>query len=139
MEPNENYRPISLLCIISKDLESCVRITLNNHVKQFIIPLQHDLYRFCITQLLSSSAFSQNVDKKYSNRSYLPGLAWLRLSIPLITKLCFKSSNDTLLCWFTDHLSGEFEKWCLVQVTVSSFIGSSSGQPTWSSFICSLY
>ena len=63
MEPNENYRPISLLCIISKDLESCVRITLNSHVKQFIIPLQHDLYRFCTTQLLSSNAFSQYVDK----------------------------------------------------------------------------
>ena len=63
MEPNENYRPISLLCIISKDLASCVRITLNNHVKQFIIPLQHDLNRFCTTQLLSSNAFSQNVDK----------------------------------------------------------------------------
>ena len=78
----------------SKDLESCFRITLNNHVKQFIIPLQHDLNRFCTTQLLSSNAFSQNVDKKYSNRRYLPGLAWLRLSIPLITKLCFKSSND---------------------------------------------
>ena len=48
---------------ISKDLKSCFRITLNNHVKQFIIPLQHDLNRFCTTQLLSSNAFSQNVDK----------------------------------------------------------------------------
>ena len=63
MEPNENYRPISLLCIISKNLGSCVRFTLNNHVKQFIIPLQHDLNRFCTTQLLSSNAFNQNVDK----------------------------------------------------------------------------
>ena len=68
MEPNENYRPISLLCIISKDLESCVRITLNNHVKQFIIPLQHDLNRFCTTQLLSSNAFSQNVDKIFKQK-----------------------------------------------------------------------
>ena len=50
-------------CIISKDLGSCVRITLNNHVKQFIIPLQHDLNLFCTTQLLFSNAFSQNVDK----------------------------------------------------------------------------
>ena len=63
MEQTENNRPISLLCIISKDLGNCVRITLNNHVKQFIIPLQHDLNRFCTTQLLSSNAFSQNVDK----------------------------------------------------------------------------
>ena len=92
MEPNENYRPISLLCIISKDLESCVRITLNNHVKQFIIPLQHDLNRFCTTQLLSSNAFSQNVDKNIQTE--VISWTWLRLSIPLITKLCFKSSND---------------------------------------------
>ena len=74
MEPNENYRPISLLCIISKDLESCVRITLNNHVKQFIIPLQHDgksllHYTAAIFLCLQSKR-----GQKYSNRSYLPGL-----------------------------------------------------------------
>ena len=65
MEPNENYRPISLLCIISKVLERCVCITLNNHVKQFISPLQHDFLRnrFCTAQLLFANAFSQNLDK----------------------------------------------------------------------------
>ena len=41
MEPAENYRPISLLCILSKVLERCVCIKLYNHVKQFISPLQH--------------------------------------------------------------------------------------------------
>ena len=44
MEQTENNRPISLLCIISKDLESCVCITLNNHVKQFTSPLQYDFF-----------------------------------------------------------------------------------------------
>ena len=68
---------------------------------------------------------------------------WLRLSIPLITKLCFKSWNNMVrkaactLLWFTDYLNGGFGKCCLV--TVSSFIRSSSGQPTWSSSTCSLY
>ena len=114
MEPTENYRPISLLCIISKVLESCVCIKLYNHVKQFISPLQHGFLRnrFCTTLLLSANAFSQNLDKNIQTE--VISWTWLRLSIPLITKLCFKSSNDTLLCWFTDHLSGEFEKWCLV-------------------------
>ena len=65
VKPNENYRPISVLCIISKVLESCVCIKLYNHVKQFISPLQHGFLRnrFCTTQLLSVNAISQNLDK----------------------------------------------------------------------------
>ena len=65
MEPTENYRPISLLCIISKVFERCVCIKLYNHVKQFISPLQHGFLRnrFCTTQLLSVNAISQNLDK----------------------------------------------------------------------------
>ena len=65
VEPNENYRPISVLCIISKVLESCVYVKLYNHVKQFISPLQHGFLRnrFCTTQLLSANAFSQNLVK----------------------------------------------------------------------------
>ena len=64
-QQTENYRPISLLCIIWKDLERRVCIKLNNHVKQFISPLQHGFLRnrFCTTQLLSANAFSQNLDK----------------------------------------------------------------------------
>ena len=52
MEQTENNRPISLLCIISKDLESCVRITLNNYVKQFTSMTFCEI-GFCTTQLLS--------------------------------------------------------------------------------------
>ena len=66
MEQTENYRPISLLCITSKDLERCVCITLNNHVKQFISPLQHGFFPnlSCTTQLLSVfNAISQNLNK----------------------------------------------------------------------------
>ena len=56
MEQTENCRLVSLLCIISKNLERCVCIsTINNHVKQFISPLQHDFLRkrSCTTQRLS--------------------------------------------------------------------------------------
>ena len=66
MEQTENYRPISLLCITSKDLKRCVCIILNNHVKQFISPLQHGFFpnRSCTTQQLSVfNAISQNLDK----------------------------------------------------------------------------
>ena len=66
MEQTENNRPISLLCIISEDLKNCVCVTLNNHVKQFSSPLQHDFLqnRFCTTELLSVfNHISQNLDK----------------------------------------------------------------------------
>ena len=52
MEQTENNRPISLLCIISKDLESCVCITLNNYVKQFTSMTFGEI-GFCTAQLLS--------------------------------------------------------------------------------------
>ena len=79
MEQTENYRLVSLLCIISKNLERCVCIlTLNNHVKQFISPLQHDFLRnrSCTTQLLSVfNANGQNLDKNIQTEVvYLTGL-----------------------------------------------------------------
>ena len=52
MEQTENNRPISLLCIISKDLEGCVCITLNNYVKQFTSMTFCEI-GFCTAQLLS--------------------------------------------------------------------------------------
>ena len=95
-QQTENHRPISLLSIIRKDLERRVSVLnfMNNHVKQFISPLQHGFLRnrFCTTQLLSANAFSQNLDKNIQTE--VISWTWLRLSIPLITKLCFKSSND---------------------------------------------
>ena len=74
MEQTENNRPISLLCIISKDLESCVCITLNNYVKQFTSMTFCEI-GFCTTQLLSilMPCIGQNLEK-YSDRYYLLGL-----------------------------------------------------------------
>ena len=96
MEPTENYRPISLLRIISKVLERWVSIKLYNHGKQFISPLQHGFLRnrFCTTQLLSVNAISRNLDKNIQTEVIYLALTWLRLSILLITELYFKSSND---------------------------------------------
>ena len=62
MEQTENNRLISLLCIISKDLESCVCITLNNHVKQFTSPLQHDFLRNRLPHH-TTAIYGQNLEK----------------------------------------------------------------------------
>ena len=52
-EPAENYRPISLLPIVSKVLERCVFNCLYDHVNNLITPLQHGFLRnrACVTQL----------------------------------------------------------------------------------------
>ena len=54
---------------------------------------------------------------------------WLRLSIPMITKLCFKSSNDMV------------RKWRIWKVLSSNGLKFHREflRPTWSRFICSLY
>ena len=53
-EPVENYRPISLLPIISKVLERCVSRRFYDHVIHLITPSQHGFLRnrSCITQLV---------------------------------------------------------------------------------------
>ena len=78
-QQTENYSPISLLCIIWKDLERRVCIKLNNHVKQFINPLQHGFSlrnRSCTTQLLSVfNAISQKLDKNIETEVIILDLA----------------------------------------------------------------
>ena len=54
-EAAKNYRPISLLPIVSKVLERCVGNRFYNHLKDLISVLQHGFLpnRSCVTQLLS--------------------------------------------------------------------------------------
>ena len=65
-EPAENYRPISLLPIVSKVMERCVFNCLYDHVNNLITPLQHGFLRnhSCVTQLLSVlHTIGRNLDK----------------------------------------------------------------------------
>ena len=50
----ENYRPISLLCVVSKVLERCVLNKLRDHLLGVVISTQHGFLpgRSCTTQLL---------------------------------------------------------------------------------------
>ena len=65
-EPAENYRPISLLPIVSKVLERYVFNCLYDRVNNLITPLQHGFLRnrSCVTQLLSVlHIIGRNLDK----------------------------------------------------------------------------
>ena len=52
----ENYRPISLLCIISKVLERCVLNRINDRLEDLIADCQHGFRsgRSCVTNLLET-------------------------------------------------------------------------------------
>ena len=101
---------------------ACCSLYYYNHAKQFTSPLQHDFLRNRLlhyTAAIYLNAIGQNLEKIF--KQILSPWTWLRLSIPLITKLCFKSSNDIVrkaaggrLLWFTDYLSGGFGKCFLV-------------------------
>ena len=53
----ENYRPISLTCIVSKIFEKCIRDELLSHCKELIHDTQHGFLpnKSCVTQLLPFS------------------------------------------------------------------------------------
>ena len=53
----ENYRPISLTCIVSKVFEKCIRDELFSHCKELIFDSQHGFLpnKSCVTQLLPFS------------------------------------------------------------------------------------
>ena len=96
MQQTQNNRPISLLCIISKDLESCaciVHLTImsnNSPVLSSITFLRNRLLHFTTATYLN--AIGQNLEEIF--KQILSTWTWLRLLIPLITTLCFKNSND---------------------------------------------
>ena len=52
----ENYRPISLLPLVSKLLERCILARVRDHLYHFISPAQHGFLpgRSCVTQLLAA-------------------------------------------------------------------------------------
>lgn len=52
----ENYRPISLLCIVSKVLERCVLNCIKQRLEELIVDCQHGFRcgRSCVTNLLES-------------------------------------------------------------------------------------
>ena len=102
MEPTENYRPISLLCIISNwNVVSVLNFTIMLNNSSVLSSMA-----FCeIASTLHSCYLLMPLVKTWTKifKQKLSTWTWLRLSIPLITKLCYNSSNDMVrkaACFF---------------------------------------
>ena len=107
----KNYRPISLLCILSKVLERCVYNHCYHHLEPQIYDVQHGFMRgkSTTTQLLDvyhdvldSVASGKQVDAIYLDLSKVFD------KVPhhhLLSKLCDFGIRGTLLSWFQSYLS----------------------------------
>ena len=115
-EPAENYRPISLLPIVSKVLERCVFTCLYIHLKCLITDLQHGFMnnRSCVTQLLSVlHAIGLNLDKNIQTDVIYLDFAKAFDSVDhkiLLAKLKAYGISGQLLSWLADYLSGRVQR-----------------------------
>ena len=120
----ENYRPISLLPIVSKVFEHCVLNSIRFHLYQVISPKQHGFCtgRSCITNLLEALDHigslldsGSQVDTIYLNMSK----AFDKVSHRrLIHKLIQAGFGGNLLNWFCSYLSSQRQ--CVTVLSSSS-------------------
>ena len=112
----ENYRPISLLPLISKVLERCIFHHIKHHVFQQINPIQHGFVprKSCTTQLIE--VFEQTGrkldDGKQMDVIYLDmSKAFDKVShAQLIRRLYDFGFRGNLLKWFTSYLSNRYQQ-----------------------------
>ena len=110
-EAAENYRPISLLPIVSKVLERCVGNQFYTHVKDLISALQHGFLpnRSCVTQLLSvlhttGQSLDKNIQTDMIYLDFAKAFDTVDHSV-LLEKLRLYGVKGQLFCWFKDYLT----------------------------------
>ena len=130
----ENYRPVSLLPVISKVQERCVVSRLVPHVKNVLYPFQHGFQRgkSCVSQLLevfqdTGQALDRGVE---TDIIYLDFAKAFDSVCPakLVTKLKWYGIGEPLLSWFYSYLVGR-EQRVVVNGTCSTWTEVGSGVP----------
>lgn len=129
-----NYRPISLLCVISKVLERCVFNHCYHHLSPFFYQLQHGFLKgkSTTTQLLEvyhdildSVASGNEVDVIYLDLSKAFDKVPHNL---LLLKLKRHGINGSLLSWFGSYLTDRQQRVAL-DGTFSDWLPVTSGVP----------
>ena len=130
----ENYRPISLLPIVSKVFERCVLNSIKDHLYQVISPKQHGFCtgRSCVTNLLEAFDHigslldsGSQVDTIYLDMSKAFDKVNHRR---LVHKLIHGSFGGNLLNWFCSYLSGRRQRVTVLGAT-SEDLPVTSGVP----------
>ena len=130
----ENYRPISLLSIVSKTLERCVSNNLYHHVSAHISDEQHGFVRnrSCVTQLLSVfHTIGENLDKNIQTDILYLDFAKAFDSVDhctLLVKLKSYGVTGKLQNWFADYVHGRLQR-VVVDGVASQWTSVTSGVP----------
>ena len=133
-ESVENYRPISLLPIISKALERCVYQRFYEHVAHLVSERQHGFLRnrSCVTQLLSVlHTIGYDLDRNTQTDVLYLDFAKAFDSVDhaiLLQKLRSYGVTGPPLCWFEDYLTGRTQR-VVVDGVASTWSPVTSGVP----------
>ena len=129
-----NYRPISLLSLISKTLEKVVNMHVSNFVKPSLNKVQHGFCRkrSCTTQLLS---VYHDVGKALDSGNEAD-MIYLDFSKAfdsvshrkLVLKLEQHGISGSLLCWIVDYLNNR-RQCVVINGVASSYLNVTSGVP----------
>ena len=123
----ENYRPISLLPIVSKVFERCVLNSIKDHLYHVISPKQHGfcIGRSCVTNLLGAFDHIGSLLDSSSqvNTIYLDmSKAFDKVSHRcLVHKLIQAGLACNLLNWFCSYLSGRHQRVTVLGATSEDF------------------
>ena len=133
-DEGENYRPISLLSVVSKVLERCIFNRVSSHIQSLIQSVQHGFIngKSCSSQLLSvlhvigknlgggkrTDVIFMDISKAFDSVDYPT----------LICKLQDFGISGNLLLWFKIYLSGRLQQ-VVVQGAKSSQLPITSGVP----------
>ena len=112
----ENYRPISLLSIVSKTLERCLLNHIPQHIQSNIHSAQFGFVngRSCATQLLSIlNIIGKNLDKGLQTDVVFMGIAKAFDTVnytKMLQKLREYGFSGSVLLWFKNYLCGRSQR-----------------------------
>ena len=133
-EAAKNYRPTSLLPVVSKVLDRCVDNRFYDHLKDLISVLQHGFLpnRSCVTQLLSvlhtvGQSLDNNIQSDMIYLDFAKAFDTVDHSA-LLAKLRLYGVKGQLFCWFKDYLTERTQR-VVLENAASHWSPVTSGVP----------